>query len=159
MARPKTSDRSKAIEWSKKLPQELRTQGDQLFCLLCEKNVSCKKTYQVENHLATNHHAAKKARIDQSSESENEDTLEIAKEVTKAFLAADIPIYKLNNQSLKSLFTKIGSKLPSESACRRKVSDIANSERERVKEILRNSKIFMIVDESDIKRKKVFLKR
>ena len=37
--------------------------------------------------------------------------------VTKAFLSADIPLYKLNNKHIKILFRDIGHRLPSETTC------------------------------------------
>ena len=45
---------------------------------------------------------------------------DFVEKVTKAFLSADIPLYKLNNTHTKTSFeTDIGHRLPSETTCRR----------------------------------------
>ena len=41
--------------------------------------------------------------------------------VTKAFLSADIPLYKLCNKHMRNLFCDIGHSLPSETTCRQTV--------------------------------------
>ena len=43
---------------------------------------------------------------------------DFVKKVTKAFLSADISLYKLNNVYVKNLFRDIGHRLPSETTCR-----------------------------------------
>ena len=43
---------------------------------------------------------------------------DFVKKVTKAFLSADIPLYKLNNTHIKNLFCDTGHRLPSETTCR-----------------------------------------
>jgi len=50
--------------------------------------------------------------------SSNSDFVE---KVTKAFLSANIPLYKLNNKHVKNLFSDIGHSLPAESTCRKAV--------------------------------------
>jgi len=44
---------------------------------------------------------------------------DFVEKVTKAFLSADIPLYKLNNKHVKNLFSDIGHSLPAESTCRK----------------------------------------
>ena len=43
---------------------------------------------------------------------------DFVEKVTKSFLSADIPLYKLNNTHNKNLFRDIGHRLPSETTCR-----------------------------------------
>ena len=45
--------------------------------------------------------------------------------VVTCFLAADIPLKKLNNPAIKSLFEESGKSLPLESSARSIVSDLA----------------------------------
>ena len=154
---PKTSqtDRQKAEEWVAKFSQEFSILASSLHCKLCDKRVSCAKTYQVENHRATKLHKSFASINSVASEEDHE--FKLSDEVTKCFLACDIPLFKLNNRMMKELFAKMNQKLPSESSCRQKVKSIAESERQRISEKLKNSKIFLIIDESDIRRKKVFI--
>ena len=70
--------------------------------------------------------------------------------VTRAFLSADIPLKKLQNKELKQLFKDFGKTLPSESACRRKAAKIGEREIDRVKNLIHEQKIFLVVDKSEI---------
>ena len=73
-------------------------------------------------------------------------------QITKAFLAADIPLYKGNNPTLKRLFRDIGHSLPSET-CRKKVEELGNDELDNVKKRMYDKEIFIGCDESDISGK------
>ena len=53
--------------------------------------------------------------------------------VTKAFLSADIPLYKLVNTHIKSLFCDIGHRLPSETTCRRTALQLSKDELKRIR--------------------------
>ena len=70
--------------------------------------------------------------------------------VTSAFLSADIPLYKLRNPEMQSLFQFLGRKAPSESACKKRVDDMGKCEVDRVCEILLDKIIFMVIDKSEI---------
>jgi len=74
--------------------------------------------------------------------------------LTHYFIDANIPLYKLNHQSSRSLFVEISNPLSSESTCRRAVADIAKSVEEKVHSILRDQNFFLVVDETDINGKK-----
>ena len=78
---------------------------------------------------------------------------DFAEKVTKAFLCADIPLHKLRNSHLSSLFKKLGNPLPSERKCRSKVEKLAEEEALRLKDYLKDQQMFMVVDESDINNK------
>ena len=75
---------------------------------------------------------------------------DFTKSVTRAFLSADIPLKKLQNKELKQLFKDFGKTLPSESACRRKAAEMGEREIDRVKNLIHEQKIFLVVDESEI---------
>ena len=76
-----------------------------------------------------------------------------AEKVTEAFLCADIPLHKLRNSHLSSLFKELGNPLPSEGKCRLKVEKLAEEETLRLKDHLKDQEMFMVVDESDINGK------
>ncbi|OAF69533.1 hypothetical protein A3Q56_02639 [Intoshia linei] len=67
-----------------------------------------------------------------------------------AFFSADITSYKLNNKLMKVLFNSIGQPLPSESHCRKIVTDIYNKEILKLRNYILNKPIFFIIDESDV---------
>ena len=75
---------------------------------------------------------------------------DFAEKVTKTFFCADIPLHKLINSHLSSLFKELGNLLPSERKCRSKVEKLAEEEALRLKNYLKDQEMFMIVDESDI---------
>ena len=68
-------------------------------------------------------------------------------------LAADIPLYKLNHPSLKSLFATMGKVLPSKTAARACVAKLA-SQKEQIQELLHDKKILLIEDEADVAKQK-----
>ena len=73
---------------------------------------------------------------------------DFVEKVTKAFLAADIPLYKLNNTHIKNLFHYIGHSLPSETNCRRTALQSSKDELKRIQNAVHDKQIFVIVDES-----------
>ena len=96
--------------------------------------VSCKKHFLVDSHRNTS-----KYQNALGSRSENliPQTLQtllrssdtnFVEKVTKAFLSADIPLYKLNNTHVKNLFRDIGHRFPSEITCRRTAPQLSKDE-------------------------------
>ena len=61
----------------------------ELFCKVCDCIVKCDKKIMVDLHRGSAKH---------------QDTKDFAEKVTKAFLCADIPLHKLRNSHLSSLF-------------------------------------------------------
>ena len=53
--------------------------------------------------------------------------------LTKAFLSADIPLYKLNSEHLKNLFLDNGHNFPSETICRKAVLQLSADELQRIR--------------------------
>ena len=82
------------------------------------------------------------------------DQVKFKEPVVSSFLAADIPLYKLNHPSLKSLFATMGKVLPSETAARTCVAKLASQKEEQTQELLRDKKMFVIVDEAEIAKQK-----
>ena len=88
----------------------MKSINNQLHCNLCNCVVSCNKRFLVASHRNT-----LKYQKALGSRSENlipqtlktflrsSDT-DFVKKITKAFLSADIPLYKLNNTHIKNLF-------------------------------------------------------
>ena len=74
----------------------------------------------------------------------------IVEKVTKAFLFANIPLYKLNNTHIKNLFRDIGHRLPSETTCRRTALQLSEDELKRIRNAVHDNQVFLIVDESTL---------
>ena len=60
----------------------------------------------------------------------------------------------MNHPSLKSLFATMGKVLPWETAARACVAKLASQKKEQIQELLRDKKIFLIVDEAEIAKQK-----
>ena len=58
---------------------------------------------------------------------------DFVQKVTKAFLSADIPLYKLNNTHIKNLFRDIGHRLLSETTCKRTALQLSEDELKRIR--------------------------
>ena len=96
-----------------------------LYCKLCNCAVSCNKRFLVDSRRNT--WKPQKA-VGSRSEGLIPQTLQtflrsretdFVGKVTKAFLSASIPLYKLNNTHIKNLFRDNGHRSPFETTCRR----------------------------------------
>ena len=105
----------------KELPDEfMESISNQLYCNLCNCVVSCNKRFLVDSHRNTSKHqkalgGRSENLIPQTSQTflRSSDT-DFVEKVTKAFMSADILLYKLNNTDIKNLFPDIGYRLQSE---------------------------------------------
>ena len=61
------------------------------------------------------------------------DQVNFKEQVVSSFLAADIPLHKLNHSSLKSLFATMGKVLPSVTAARAYVAKLASKKKNKFK--------------------------
>ena len=75
---------------------------------------------------------------------------DFVKKVTKAFLSAAIPLYKLNKMHIKNLFCDIGHSLPSETICRRTVLQLNEDELQRIRNASYDKQSFLVVHESTL---------
>ena len=129
--------------------------GD-LRCNLCDVLVKCDKKFFVESHRKSKQHQGK---LETKSKPQSKQTflhfyqVNFTEQVS-SFLAADIPLHKLNHPSLKSLFARMGKVLPSETAARACVAKLASQKEEQIQELLRDKKVFLIVDEAEVAKQK-----
>ena len=116
-----------------------------LRCNLCDVLVKCDKKFFVESHRKSKQHQRK---LETKSKSQSKQTflqldqVNFKEQVVTSFLAADIPLHKLNHPSLKSLFAAMGKVLPSETAARACVAKLASQKEEQIQELLRDKKFF-----------------
>ena len=105
------------------------------------------KSFFVESHRKSKQHQRK---LETKSKSQSKQTflqldqVNYIKQVVSSFLAADIPLHKLNHSSLKSLFATMGKVLPLETAARACVAKLACQKEERIQELLRDKKFFKL---------------
>ena len=127
---------------------------DATLCNLSE--VKCNKTFFVESHRKSKQQQGKlETKSKQTflhSQSKQTflhfDQVSFNEQVVSSFLAADIPLHKLNHPSLKSLFARMGKVLPSETAARTCVAKLTSPKEKQIQELLRDKKICLIVDKA-----------
>ena len=113
----------------------------------------------VESHRKSKQHQRK---LETKSKSQSKqaflqlDQVNFKEQVVSLFLAADVPLHKLNHPSLKSLFATIGKVLPSETAAQACVAKLASQKEEQIQELHGDKKVFLIVDEAEIAKQKYF---
>ena len=141
----------------KEFPDEfMGSINNQLYCNLCNCAVSCNKRFLVDSHRNTSKHqkalgSRSENLIPQTSQTflRSSDT-DFVEKVTKAFLSADIPFYKLYNTHSKNLFRDIGHRMPSETTCRQTALQLSEDELKRIRNAVHDKQIFLIVDESTL---------
>ena len=157
MPKQAKSSTAKVRQICQQYPDEFSaTPARDLRCNLCDVLVKCDKKFFVESHRKSKQHLRK---LETKSKSQSKQTflqldqVNFKEQVVSSFLAADIPLHKLNHLSLKSLFATIGKVLPSETAARACVAKLA-FKKEQIQELLRDKKFFLIVDEAEIAKQK-----
>ena len=107
----------------------------------------------VESHRKSKQHQRK---LETKSKSQSKQTflqldqVNFKEQAVSSFLTADIPLHKLNHPSLKSRFATMGKVLPLETLARACVAKLVSQKEEQIQELLRDKKIFLIVDEAEI---------
>ena len=157
MPKQAKSSTAKVRQICQEYPDEfLATPVRDLRCNLCDVLVKCDKKFFVESHRKSKQHQRK---LETKSKSKSKQTflqldqVNFKEQVVSSFLAADIPLHKLNHPSLKSLFATMGKVLPSETAARACVAKLASQKEEQIQELFRDKK-FLIVDEAEIAKQK-----
>ena len=158
MPKQAKSSTAKVRQICHEYPDEfLATPARDLQCNLCNMLVKCDKKFFVERHQKSKQQQRK---LEAKSKSKSKQTflqldqVNFKEQVVSSFLAADIPLHKLNHPSLKSLFVTMGKLLPSETAARACVAILASQIEEQNQELLRDKKNFLVVDEAEIAKQK-----
>ena len=121
------------------------TPARDLQCNFCDVLVNCDKKFFVESHQKSKQYQRK---LETKSKSQSKQTflqldqVNFKEQVVSSFLAADIPLHKLNHPSLKSLFATMGKVLPSETAARACVAKLPSQKEELIQELLRDNQHF-----------------
>ena len=158
MPKQAKSSTAKVRQICQEYPDEFSaTPARDLRCNLCDVFVKCDKKFFVESHRKCKQHQRK---LETKSKSQSKQTflqfyqVNFKEQIVFSFLAADIPLHKLNHPSLKSLFATMGKVLPSETAARACIAKLTSQKEEQIQQLLRDKKIFLIVDEAEIAKQK-----
>ena len=158
MSKQPKSSTAKVRQICSEYPDEfLATPVGDLQCNLCDVLVKCDKKFFVESHRKSKQHQGK---LETNNKFQGKqiflrlDQINFKEKVVSSFLAADIPLYKLNHPSLKSLFATTGKVLPSATAARASVAKLSYKKEEQIRELLFDKQIFLIVDETGIAKRK-----
>ena len=120
-----SKDRSILHEYTSKFTSTFK---GELFCKVCDCIVKCNKSLWWIHTAAVQ--STKEAYMKRQVHKHflKTPTLDFAEKVTKAFLCADIPLHKLRNSHLSSLFIELGNLLPSKEKCCSKVEKLVEEE-------------------------------
>ena len=155
MPKEAKSSLSKVRDFVSRHPKEFMTSArGELYCTLCATIVVLDRKSTVDKHrLSAKHQKILSSTVQQRQQpidSTNVGWDDYVGKATSAFLSADIPLYKLRNPEMQSLFQFLGRKAPSESTYRKRDDDMGKCKVDRVCEILLDKIIFMVIDESKI---------
>ena len=117
----------------------------QLLPAICDVLIKSDKKFFVESHRKSKQHQRKletKSKCQSKQTFLQLDQVNFKEQVVSSFLAADIPLHKLNHSSLKSLFATMGKVLPLETAAQACAPKLASQKEEQIQELLRDKKIF-----------------
>ena len=146
MAKQAKPTTAKVRQICQECPDEFSaTPARDLRCNLCDVVVKCDKKFFVESHRKSKQHQRKfetKGKSQSKQTFLQLDQVTFNEQVVSSFLAADIPLYKLNHPSLKSLFATMEKVLPSETAAQACVAKLASQKKEQIQELPRDKKFF-----------------
>ena len=118
---------------------------------MCNCAVSCNKRFLVDYHQNTSKHqkalgSRSENLIPQTSQTflRSSDT-DFVEKATKAFLPANIPLYKLNNTLIKNPFRDIGQRLTSETTCRQTALQLSEDEVKRIRNAVHDKEVFLLL--------------
>ena len=141
----------------------LLTDGKVVRCLVCEKDVSCKKKNHVDSHCNSASHVAalcrlKKSKLKQQTISSTtaaaDASATLHRDLCEAFLCANIPMWKLENPKLKSfLETYTKKNIPNESTLRKNyVPKLFDETMAEVRRRVSGQYVYTVVDETTNER-------
>ncbi|KAL4105018.1 hypothetical protein QTP88_020293 [Uroleucon formosanum] len=148
----------KAKNYVLEFPNEhFQSDGEILYCSACEKSVSIEQRFLVVQHIGTAKHKESKIRRQKfkqqfftsaSTSSGNKNSFN--SELCRAFIHADIPISKLENESLNAFLTKYtGQLIPDESTLRKNnMTEIYQETLNSIRNIIQDGPIWVSINET-----------
>ena len=117
---------------------------ENLFCIICNKNICSNQKSDVKQHFLTKKHK----KNENSPKNTNFENFDL--DLCELFLSNNIPLNKINNPSFKIFFRKYFNKeIPDESTLRKNYVDKVYLETiSKIKEYIGESKIWISIDET-----------
>lgn len=136
------------------------TDGQILFCKICETRVAADKKFTVQQHIGRDKHQrslkleeknkARQSLLIDSASNSNASFSEFFKELCEAFASANIPLNKVNNPIFKGFMEKYMQRsIPEESTLRRNyIPRCYNDVLCQIRKSVIGKKIFVSIDET-----------
>ena len=124
---------------------------NELYCTLCRCTEFSHKHFLVGCHQNTTKHQKALGRWSQllipctSQMFLRSSNTDFVKKVSKVFLSSDIPLYKLHNKHINSLFHDIGHNLPSEITCLKTVLQLSTIELQRIRNAIGDKFLWLLM--------------
>jgi len=157
MPKVKESVWNRLHKYVKEFP-DYKTDGKILFCKLCNIAVSAEKIFTVKQHLIGSKHIELKERnlakkpVQQffGEFSGGSKDSQFAEDLCGAFVAADIPLYKMRNKKILSFLEKYTEhKIPSETTLRTNyVKSLYKTSIDNIKSCINNRFLWLSIDET-----------
>lgn len=161
MPKIKSSKKNLLNTWISEYNKDLATDGERVYCNICEKNIACDKKFQVDQHIKTASHAAKKVKrkecsstqgfltIDSFSKSDGGNNFNL--DLCNALTSSNIPFNKLNNPNFRSFLQKycVNQNIPDESTIRKKYLEVIYKDvLEEIRKDIGDNNIWISADET-----------
>ena len=131
--------------------------GNQLYCNLCNCEVTSDRKSTIDKHRSSKKHCKGLSKAKNEIQTFLSDPVDnLTDKLVKAFLSADIPLSKLRNKELKKFFEYAKIPLVSETTARKHVSKISNLQMLKCIDYFSGKSIYLVADESEIRRNKYF---
>ncbi|KAF7689132.1 hypothetical protein CDIK_2848 [Cucumispora dikerogammari] len=154
MAKNKQSKKEKGQNYATLCKKSLFLRSnDNLFCRYCNSVLNTDRKYNISSHLITKQH---KDNISTETNLLSENGFlnflkkRTADIILKRFTEANIPSYKIRNNSIIKMFEALKITLPCETSLKSNVEKLANKKRETMKNILKDQNFILFLMEANL---------
>lgn len=158
MAKQTTTLREMSLKYSKDYKDEFcMGLNDKLYCKLCNVYVDPSKKWNIVSHRKSKKHEqafSLSRRSEQTFFDHSPDSL--TRLIVQSFASADIPLKKLEHQSIRHMFNILKAPVVSTTNARLHLNKIYEENVLKLIDYFENKYIFLVVDESEIKKTKYF---
>lgn len=157
MPKPKTTNAARLRNFVKEFP-DFKTDGNVLFCTICNKSILADKTFLVKQHIeGAKHLELKERRLHKESSqaflsecTQPNKESQFHEKLCEAFVSADIPLYKIRNVKIKNLFENFTDyRVPSETILRSKyVKNLYVNCIQNIRKCVQNKYLWISIDET-----------
>jgi len=134
----------------------LMTDGNIIFCKLCEVKINSDKKYNVQQHIGREKHKEALKKLEAEKHNAVQPFIQqfcksdFNADLCSAFVAANIPLNKLNNEHFRSFLSKYCNKtIPNESTLRKGYFDSCYTNTiTKIRDAVNGQKIWVCIDET-----------